>query len=210
MDDCFRRIDEETITSDQALEQYRRVGFLWVRLSSATSPSFSSPSSLLTTLRSLFAANPKFYGRHWSVENSGGAGVDESRLAPEVIFGSSGEKKKTTTSTAAKSDIRHLRPFYVSAILQRDPSALSRFFAEALPFAGGAGQPSLLTDCTHDDGCWLFVGRTTTTAPPDEDEDEDEDDGRWRRVSAPLRVTVLSPVELIDESQGLALEFTAP
>ena len=138
--DAFVRHEEENLDAETALALYQETGFLWVRLSGHT----GDCTAVLGALRGLFVKHQSCFKRHWSVENSGE--LSPGDLGPETVLGCGREGKGVSS------------PFYVSAILQRNPPALSEFFSSMLPF-NGESQPRVLGASRHDDGCWLFIGK---------------------------------------------------
>jgi hypothetical protein len=96
----------------------------------------------LTAARDQFAASPEYFTCNWSVENAGQFGKD--MLTPGHVFGGA---------------LAPEEPYYISAILQKDPQAQAAFLA-AVPVA----EHPLIENARHDDQIWLFVGANPDTA----------------------------------------------
>ena len=130
--DGLRLHDAKSLTPEKALELYQRDQLLWLQLNNADVQCCKrfGPTKLVDQ----YAESQSVFRRRWSVENS--MKYDRQELEPDCVLGS-----KDLPADA----------FYVSAILQKDESCLTRFFAD-VPFA----TPPLLAKTIHDDGVWLL------------------------------------------------------
>ena len=170
--------DASSLSPEECMQIYRRDQLLWLRLP----PEAQGKPFELAALRSLYGAHSQFVSSSWCVENQ--MDFDESQLTPQRVLG---------TNRLPSG------PFYVSSILQGDPSAMECFYG-MVPFQ----EPQALSGVVHDDGVWLFLGvnakakRQMETPPPIAGRTEHKDDvshsGTWHMQLMGTKTWFVRPV----------------
>ena len=134
------------ITAPDALAYYAAHQILHVRVPLALP---MTPPQCLALLTHQFAAHPASFESNWSVENRGNQPI--TSLSASAVL-------KDPQSVQPKPTEVEDRTFYVSCILQQNPSLVESFL-KAVPLAA----PSFFTHpvwngVTHSAPLWLFFG----------------------------------------------------
>ena len=163
------------------MEQFQRYGFLWMRLPATNNaanknikPSLDSSATILSELRENHNQDPDCLKRKWSVENSGSCPNEEEKLSADAIL--LADDCDGEHSTAIKKIFPER--FYVSTIISRkDQASLRKLLRLALkPYLNTKDNDNeiddnengdyeitppltLLRECQHKGGAWLFLGR---------------------------------------------------
>jgi len=207
MTNQFSRLEESDLTPETAMHLFQKNGFLWVRLNEKDRHNCHSiwsdndtakdnnskdekVGSALSPLRRIYKERPDCIKRRWAVENRGDYSSDDD-LSPSVVLG--GDNNKDDDS---------FEPFYVSAILQQDPTALEKLY-KTISYLDEHGEPPLFREkARHDDGCWLFLGTNppSTTLCNDNSSDGDATTKKRKRNNGTATTTALAGrAEHVDE-----------